>query len=145
MRDKYIFLDIDGVLNTAAEWKTPFVLNPRCLQNFQGFLKKMQKNYAIHIILTSTWKNSFRGNLHSPDYFSPLIRCLNDIGLRVNGLTQSVEGRSRGEEVLRYAKEHEIAEKDCLVIDDDRSLFEKDFPVKTIWTDAKKGFTESVV
>lgn len=34
MNEYVIFLDIEGVLNTKASWKTPFALNDDCIKIF---------------------------------------------------------------------------------------------------------------
>lgn len=55
--DNYIFLDIDGVLNTVSDWKHSFFINTSCLNLFC----QLVKGRDIKIVLISTWKNGFLG------------------------------------------------------------------------------------
>lgn len=49
----YIFLDIDGVLNTSSEWKRMYTLNANCIKNFSEFVKRTKTE--VRIVLTSSF------------------------------------------------------------------------------------------
>ena len=53
---KYIFLDIDGVLNTKASWSTkPYDLDTNSISVLGDICKKT----GAIIVLTSTWKTGY--------------------------------------------------------------------------------------
>lgn len=56
----YIFLDIDGVLNTTSDWKELYILNKKNIQAFATFVKKYNN---VKIILTSSWRTGWNKNI----------------------------------------------------------------------------------
>ena len=46
-----IFLDIDGVLNTQADWRKRYTLNPLCMNGFMAYAKRCM---PIAVALTSS-------------------------------------------------------------------------------------------
>jgi hypothetical protein len=51
----YIFLDVDGVLNTEADWaRKVYSLNPKCVDQFCRLLKSLPDP---KVVLSSTWRN----------------------------------------------------------------------------------------
>lgn len=121
-----IFLDIDGVLNCASDWKRPFTINPDCLYEFKKLLSLDGQN---HIILTSTWKNSFD------------ISFFSKYGITVKDVTKTVPGKTRQEEVEYYIKRHGI--KDYVILDDDISLYPNPKELNLYIVNYKTGFTEN--
>ena len=58
MREKqekidYIFLDVDGVLNTQSQWKHIFTLDGNCIKRFSDYAKAVSQ-WMTKVILTST-------------------------------------------------------------------------------------------
>jgi hypothetical protein len=45
---KYIFLDVDGVLNTEAEWKRMYALNPNCIRAFANAVKRCECGFNFN-------------------------------------------------------------------------------------------------
>ncbi len=141
----FIFLDVDGVLNTSDQWKRMYQLNGVCVERFIAFLKTLGDKHNTKIILTSTWKNGFDplGN-HSP-HVQKLIDSLASSGFRILGKTSSREDGDRAAEISDYIASHKLEKDLCIVIDDDPDIFVSELPTncKTVWVDSKKGFYSS--
>lgn len=142
-RNIFIFLDVDGVLNTSDQWKRMYQLDPQCISRFADFVKSLKGN--VRIILTSSWKNGFdpAGN-HTPQIQS-LIDSLSSYGIRILGKTLNREDGNRAQEIADYITDHKLEKDYCIVIDDDPNIFISDLPTncKTVWVDSKKGFSSS--
>ncbi len=138
----YIFLDVDGVLNTSDQWIRMYQLNGVCVERFASFLKSLGDKRNTKIILTSTWKNGFdpAGN-HSP-HVQKLIDTLGSSGFRILGKTLNRDDGDRALEISDYISSHNLKNEKCIVIDDDPNIFLSDLPknCKKIWTDPQKGF-----
>ena len=51
----YIFLDVDGVLNTKQDWKRKvYSLNPHSVEAFNRLIEEINEP---KIVLSSTWRN----------------------------------------------------------------------------------------
>lgn len=139
--NRYIFLDIDGVLNTESDWKRPFQLNRKCLTAFLAYLKELQKFSSPRIILTSTWKNGYCPPRNTPQ-IDQLIEELQKVDVRIVGKTEQFS--SRGEEINDFIKKHSLFPMACLVLDDDmrdiKGILTGDVVFFEI--DAKTGFSD---
>lgn len=137
----FVFLDVDGVLNTENQWKHPYSLNDTCIAAFAGYIHSLPTN-DIKIILTSSWKNGFdfAGN-HTPQ-IRELVNKLAVYGLTITSKTENI-GDDRAVEINDYIKKHHLEQFQCIIIDDDPNIFRSKLlnNCKTIWTDAKAGFT----
>ena len=147
---KYIFLDIDGVLNNATPdrprggIKNSYEIyqswiNPECLSNFKLFLSQIKCEYKI--ILSSTWRSS-----------EVAIQVLKDNGIAIHDITPSyfikdVGHTPRGTEIYGWCYKNNIrthgknAYNNCLIIDDDSDFLISQLPA-FVHVNGYKGFTE---
>lgn len=137
---KYIFLDIDGVLNKESSWRSkPYDVNYDCLKNFAKIC-----NNDTRIILSSTWKKGFRKDINDcTEQIKTLRLALQEFGLDIYDVTPERNG-DRELEISRYINTYDI--KDYIIVDDDKSLFPNNvFKNNMLLVDCKKGFSESDV
>lgn len=143
-KDKiFIFLDIDGVLNTSDQWKRMYQLDEKCVSRFAEYAKALHGD--VRIILSSSWKNGFdpAGN-HTPQ-IRQLLDQLSPYGLSILGKTDNIDEADRGREIGEYIASHNLKKANCIVIDDDASLFKTSLPknCKLLLIDADKGFPDT--
>ena len=137
----FVFLDIDGVLNTSAQWKRPYRLDDGCISRFVGYVRSLPSG-NVRLILTSSWKHGFDfAGRHSPQ-IGELLRKLSPAGLKVLGKTGDRPDGDRAREINDYIEAHGIEDETCIVIDDDPSLFRTSLRpnCRLLLTDAAKGF-----
>lgn len=141
-RVDYIFLDVDGVLNTEADWRMPYTLNRHCLESFRAWCRH-QNAKEIKVVLSSTWKNGFSlfGDCSVP--VQRLVDYLASIGIEIVGRTITREDGDRAAEITEYIVRHGLNPKDCIVLDDDRSIFKSSLPVGVAFYEinSKKGIS----
>ena len=114
----FLFLDIDGVLNTSAQWKRMYSLNDDCIAYFADYVHSLPSEGA-KTILTSSWKNGFDpAGRHSPQ-IKELIDKLAAHGLSILGKTENDASEDRAKEINDYIRKHHLEQQTCLVIDDD--------------------------
>ena len=138
----YIFLDVDGVLNTSDQWKRMYQLDKKCVSRFAEYAKTLKGN--VRVILTSSWKNGFDpAGKHTPQ-IQTLIDSLASHGIRIVGKTLNREDGDRAQEINDFIIAHKLEQERCIVIDDDPDLFHAPLlnNCETVWTDARKGFIE---
>ena len=143
---KYIFLDIDGVLNNRQHYRRchkkyggrficenmPF--NPRSLKN----LKRIVKYTDAKIILSSSWRMS-------KECMTILKARLIEYGMKIYDVTKVIDG-DRGREITCYINDKEIGlvfdGSRVIIIDDNikdiKNHFDKSYIVKT---NPNKGLT----
>ena len=66
-----VFIDVDGVLNKEADWRTPFSLNDSCISAFNDLWKELSKYYIPRLVLVSTWRSG-KGKEHNTDSYDYL-------------------------------------------------------------------------
>ena len=133
-----VFLDIDGVLNTKASWKTPFQLNDECIKAFCEYL--LRKKGDVKIILTSSWKNGYSILQENETVQLQELRVkLNLFGLAINGRTKNLQNRMQ--EIDEYIKAHDI--KKYAIFDDDPNEYNREYLKKVSLINAETGFTVS--
>lgn len=132
----YIFLDIDGVLNTQNDWKHPYTINKTC---FKNFIKTVKKCSNPKIILISSWRKGWFSNYEkcSPQV-KDLIKQLNVYGLSINGKTIISEQKDRAYEINYFLQNHE---KDKYIIFDDDLTEYKTSIKNLIKINSLQGFT----
>lgn len=107
----YIFLDIDGVLNTEADWaRKIYTVNPKCVKEF-GKLIDIIPN--CRIVLISTWRNGTEDTL---------LNALFSIGVTHFDKTAVSPDGCRSREIDYYLRRH--PEDGYIILDDDASLYE---------------------
>ncbi len=128
---KFIFLDIDGVLNShrqaCGSGGIPYHFNeelkPRFDWNAVGMLRKLQQeDLSIKFVLSSSWR------IGAPNVYEVAG---NYLGISFHGQTDT-KGYWRGEEIQRYLDANPEVE-DYAIIDDDSDMLEsqKDHFVQT--------------
>ena len=117
---KYIFLDIDGVLNSEHTWedKTSNIISVKYVKN----LKSIVKETHAKIILSSSWRIYFGQNINDPKNILAihLIHSLDKHNLKLHDMTPFIKGifsNERGLEIKTYIDQHKIT--DYVVIDDE--------------------------
>ena len=135
----FIFLDIDGVLNTSAQWKRMYQLDDGCIARFNEYIRTLSIKGSVRIILTSSWKNGFDPAGHHTPQVQALIAKLN---APILGKTENRADGDRAEEINNYIRSHKLEHEECIVIDDDQDLFRSKLAenCKLLLTDARIGF-----
>ena len=132
----YIFLDIDGVLNTEAEWKRMYSLNAKCIK---AFAKAVEACVEARIVLSSTWRNGFAYNRECLPHIKALQEELKKYGLSIYGKTPMLPNGNREDEIKEFIRIYEVNK--YVIVDDDSSLYTPECE-KLLIIDAKKGFTD---
>lgn len=138
MNFRIVFLDIDGVLNTKASWKTPFQLNKACIKPFCEYL--LSQKAEIKIVLTSSWKNGYSTIPENETAQLQELRAqLAEFGLAIYGRTRNMQNRML--EIDEYLSSHDVEK--YAIIDDDPNEYNKDYLKKVSLIDFETGFTAS--
>lgn len=144
MKEKrYIFLDADGVLNHQSDWSRLYVLNPENLSAFGAFVDHLREKYEVQVILSTNWRIGFSKSYAACSApIQEILRFLRKHGITSVDATEMRDDADRGAEVGAYIRDHDLAPKDCIVIDDDIELFRTPLPrgVRMIHTDPRYGF-----
>lgn len=125
---KYIFLDIDGVLNSEhtlnkscenMDQKIASIISDQLVKNLSYLVEKTDAK----IVLSSSWRTYFGNNINKPrNIFAMfLVHSLNKYGLKLNDMTPYPKGpysSERGLEIKTYIDKHNI--DDYVVIDDEK-------------------------
>ncbi len=144
MQDKYIFLDIDGVLvkedrpeeeiDLDADDLQTLKFDTQCANRFETIVRKYKN---VKIVISSSWREIFTLNTIKSKFSD-------DIAARVVGATPTksydVDKYYRYQEVLDYLRQHGLEENPWVAIDDIAEHFPPSAPV--IVTDPFEGFDE---
>jgi hypothetical protein len=97
--DKILFLDIDGVLNTATALRS--MGNNALAPDLLAILVKIIRATNAKIVLTSTWRNQ-------PDAKQILLSTFNKIGIDSNVIdsTPTIAIESRDQEIRSWLSQH---------------------------------------
>lgn len=123
----YIFLDIDGVLNSEhtldkscenMDQKMASIISDQLVKNLNYLVEKTDAK----IILSSSWRTYFGDNINDPrNIFAMfLIHSLNKYNLKLHDMTPYPKGphsSERGLEIKTYVEQNNIT--DYVVIDDE--------------------------
>ena len=134
----YIFLDVDGVLNTKADWKKKmYYLNPSCTGIFCDFLRKIK---TPRVVLSSTWRNGIARDGTTAVHIEDLVKALRPAGISGFDKTANAPDGSRSREIDYYLRRHPADR--YIILDDDPSLFEKGESTDNLYLiDPARGFT----
>lgn len=117
---KYIFLDIDGVLNSEHTWdeKMSNCISHKYLENLQKIVEKTDAK----IILSSSWRVYFGEYTKEPRniFAINLVQALAKHNLKLHDMTPFIKGKfsnERGLEIKTYIDQHKIT--DYVIIDDE--------------------------
>ncbi|MCR5331660.1 MAG: hypothetical protein K6E62_10840 [Lachnospiraceae bacterium] len=138
---RFLFFDIDGVLNKSADWKIrSYSMDDALIKMFCDFVRKNK----LTPVMTSSWRTGFVGTLSSEN--SPQIRELESkfqqYGVKIYDKTPVAKGHSRDEEIAYYCRRH--ANEGYLILDDDPEEY-KVTDEHNFFTDSAKGITKDVV
>ncbi len=138
----YIFLDVDGVLNTEADWaRKVYSLNKSCVDSFCKLLRDLP---VPKIVLSSTWRNGIARDGTTAVHIDDLVKALASAGIKELDKTAISPDGSRSKEIDYYLRRH--PEDDYLILDDDPSLFEEGKKTSHLYlTSAKTGITDKDV
>lgn len=124
---KYIFLDIDGVLNSEHTWneycengdqQSASIICDQYLENLRNIVEKTDTK----IILSSSWRVYFGEYIKEPRniFAIHLVQALAKHNLKLHDMTPFIKGKfsnERGLEIKTYIKQNNIT--DYVVIDDE--------------------------
>lgn len=117
----YIFLDVDGVLNTSSQWRIKnYALNDKCLTNFYALLEVIDDP---KIVLSSTWRNGIARDGSKAAHVNDLINALSQAGIYDMDKTATSPDGSRSKEIDYYLRRHP-GDK-YIILDDDATLFDE--------------------
>ena len=135
----YIFLDVDGVLNTEADWKRKvYSLNQSCVDAFCRLVKSMPDP---KIVLSSTWRNGIARDGRTAVHIDDLRRALEPVYTNVLDKTAVSPDGSRSREIDYYLRRN--PQDSYLILDDDPTLFEAGEKTPHLYpTDPKTGLTD---
>lgn len=138
----YIFLDIDGVLNTKEDWeKRLYSLNAQCVKVFCELLKNLDNP---RIVISSTWRNGLARDGSTATHIEELLQALNSVGITSVDKTAVSPNGIRSEEIDYYLRRHD--EDEYLILDDDKELFKLAEKTPYLYLiDPLKGITNSDV
>jgi len=135
---KVIFLDIDGVLNSAQYYKTV----DRTKKDWNRFnplavemIRRLVEEYDASIVFTSTWRYGLVKELKNELNKSGLIKYLHK-----DWKTLVIHPNHRGDEINLWLNNH-LEAIDYVIIDDDENILEEQ-KNRFIKTDINDGMTE---
>lgn len=134
----YLFLDVDGVLNTTEDWKRKlYSLNPTCVAAFCELLGHIEDP---KIVLSSTWRNGIARDQSTPVHIGNLLDALASAGITTLDKTGTSPDGSREKEIDHYLRRHEP--DSYLILDDDPAMFDhKEKTNRLYLVDSKTGLT----
>lgn len=135
----YIFLDVDGVLNTSSDWSTRvYSLNTKCTSTFCTLIRQLKNP---QIVLSSTWRNGIARDGSTAAHIDDLMAALKQAGITSIDKTMNAPDGMRSKEIDYYLRRHDPDK--YIILDDDMSLFElKDKTPHLYLTNPNTGLTE---
>lgn len=135
----YIFLDVDGVLNTKADWaRKVYSLNGKCVS---AFCRLVMHVSGPKIVLSSTWRNGIARDGKTAVHIDDLKKALEPAYTKDLDKTAVSPDGSRSKEIDHYLRRH--PEDSYLILDDDPMLFDAGDRTPHLYlTDARTGLTE---
>ncbi len=135
----YIFLDVDGVLNTEADWaRKVYSLDPKCVDSFCRLLNSLNEP---KVILSSTWRNGIARDGTTAVHIDDLMKALEPAGIKFLDKTGVAPDGSRTKEIEYYLRRH--SEDSYIILDDDPKLFEQRENTPHLYlTSSKTGLTD---
>lgn len=125
---KFIFLDIDGILNSVTfekycvdnkfkDWWINGILDQHCMI----LLKRLVKITGAKIVLCSSWRTSY-------EHMARLSQQFDLYGLSIYGTTNENSTMGRGQQIMEWVYNHENCDN-FVVLDDDNTIH--DYPPET--------------
>lgn len=130
---KILFLDIDGVLNSAKTC-CAFGGYPMAMSHIAAFdqaairlIQRLCDSAGVQIVLSSAWRNDAEWETYGPA-----------LGLPIIGRTPSFLG-PRGREIQKWLEDHPGVEQ-YAIVDDDGDMLTEQLP-RFVHTNAEEGLT----
>ena len=138
----YVFLDVDGVLNTEKDWaRKMYSLDPKCVECFCKLLLGISNP---KVVLSSTWRNGIAKDGTTAVHIDDLIKKLAPAEITTLDKTGTSPDGSRSKEIDHYLRRH--PEDSYLILDDDIELFEQKEKTPNLYVvSAKTGLTDTDV
>lgn len=138
----YIFLDVDGVLNTEADWaRKVYSLDSRCVASFCKLLSGLDNP---KVVLSSTWRNGIARDGTTAVHIDDLINALAPAGIKSLDKTGIAPDGSRTKEIEHYLRRR--PEDKYIILDDDPNLFDQKRKTPHLYiTSSKTGLTDTDV
>ena len=135
----YIFLDVDGVLNSEADFvRKVYSLNQSCVDAFCRLLKSIPNP---KIVLSSTWRNGIARDGSTAIHIDDLINVLKPIYTGYLDKTAVSPDGSRSKEIDYYLRRHPLDA--YIILDDDPTLFSEGEKTPYLYLiSASTGITE---
>ena len=135
----YVFLDVDGVLNTEADWERKvYSLDSKCVDSFCKLLNSL---HEPKVVLSSTWRNGIARDGTTAVHIDDLIKALKPSGIKSLDKTGVAPDGSRTKEIEHYLRRH--SEDSYIILDDDPELFEHRENTPHLYlTSSKTGLTD---
>lgn len=136
-KEKYIFLDVDGVLNHHETYKKKQInslysdLDSECLALFSKLVHSIDH---VHIVLSSSWR-LIESDMHR------LEASFKEFGIPkwidITPYLEYEQGRTRGKEISQWLKENHICKDQIIILDDNSDM--SDLKDRLIQTDFMNG------
>lgn len=138
----YIFLDVDGVLNTKDDWnRKMYSLNENCIRIFCDLVENLDNP---KIVLSSTWRNGIARDGTTAVHINDLIKAISKTGITELDRTVVALDGSRSKEIDYFLRRH--AKDEYIILDDDLELFDdKERTPNLFLIDASVGITKNDV
>ncbi len=135
----YIFLDVDGVLNTSTDWgRRIYSLDPACVMAFCKLIKALPDP---KVVLSSTWRNGIARDGTTAVHIDDLMHALRPAGITVLDKTGVAPDGSRSKEIEHYLRRHPADE--YIILDDDAELFDRGDKTPHLYlTSVETGLTD---
>lgn len=120
---KYIFLDIDGVLNSEHTLDDRSTSNASIIcDQYLEHLRKIVEETDAKLVLSSSWRVYFSSTIDDPEhsYGIQLVQALAKHNLKLHDATPFIKGpfsNERGLEIKAYIEKHNIT--NYIIIDDE--------------------------
>lgn len=138
----YIFLDVDGVLNTKDDWnRKMYSLNENCIHIFCDLVEHLDNP---KIVLSSTWRNGIARDGITAVHINDLMKAISRTGITELSRTAVAPDGSRSKEIDYFLWRH--PKDDYIILDDDVDLFDdKERTANLFLIDADVGITKNDV
>ena len=111
----YVFLDVDGVLNTESDWgRKVYSLNGDCVAAFCRLLSCL---HEPKVVLSSTWRNGIARDGTTAVHIDDLLKALEPTGIMSFDKTGVAPDGRRTKEIDYYLRRH--PEDQYIILDDD--------------------------
>lgn len=136
-KEKYIFLDVDGVLNHHETYKKKQInslysdLDSECLALFSKLVHSVDH---VYIVLSSSWR-LIESDMHR------LETSFKEFGIPkwidITPYLEYEQGKTRGKEISQWLKENHICKDQIIILDDNSDM--SDLKDRLIQTDFMNG------